>query len=259
MNQKEGIDEEIRKKYESLLYYEEKYGIFTALQWYESLNLKKIAQIVGRPETTTIRYLKQLVDDGLIDIDVEKTATSWGKFYKLSTSAKNLYEEEKKEMEMQAERYSEEFKNFEKSSEEELTQRITNIVLSKENMNKLSTEIKQMIHFTSNIQHMIVNNFIFTLNELNNLIDKKGLPYLKENLLIDPGDITQQNFTIRYSTTKHLIKILAIYLNIRTIIKKLEEEINRDLVKEKVPENKIKTYIINLFMGSTEFTYKLKK
>ncbi|MHA1356118.1 MAG: hypothetical protein ACTSR1_13185 [Candidatus Heimdallarchaeota archaeon] len=46
------IPEQIREKFIETLYDEVKFGIINAIDFYESVNLKRLAVLVGRPETT---------------------------------------------------------------------------------------------------------------------------------------------------------------------------------------------------------------
>ena len=65
------ISNEIKKSYDEAIYDEVKYGILIALEFYKSLNLKKLAEILDRPKTTTLRYLKNLLNEGLIILDIK--------------------------------------------------------------------------------------------------------------------------------------------------------------------------------------------
>ncbi|MHA1433759.1 MAG: hypothetical protein ACTSO7_07940 [Candidatus Heimdallarchaeota archaeon] len=89
------IPEQIREKFIETFYDEVKFGILNAIDFYDSVNLKRLAVLVGRPETTTIRHIKKLLDEKLITIDAEKTAKEWGKFYKLSEPVRLLFDERK--------------------------------------------------------------------------------------------------------------------------------------------------------------------
>lgn len=77
-----------------------KLGIIFALKMFGSMNLKSIAKIVNKPESTTLRHIKSMMpykadnQDGfeikLLEIDMEATEQKWGKYYRLTTIAENI-------------------------------------------------------------------------------------------------------------------------------------------------------------------------
>jgi len=258
MSKNKEIPKELREIYDNLIYDEIKFGIITALQWNETLNLKKIAQMIGKPETTTIRYLKQLLEDGLIDIDAEKTAASWGKYYRLSTAINNLYEEQKSESEVKERELAEELMNYEDASERELLKIFTKSVVSKDNLDRLTIEAKQSLNFTHKVQNMIINNFSTKADELLLLIKKNGKEFVEQNLVLKPADIILSRFNIKYSKAKHIMMFLELFYKTHIEFQQLEEKIKKELEQENVPEEEMNTYFCSLFMGSIEFDHKLK-
>ena len=62
---------------------ETKISTLFGLYLFETLNLKNIARILNKNESTTLRHLKSLINEKLIEIDQKKSAQSWGKFYRL--------------------------------------------------------------------------------------------------------------------------------------------------------------------------------
>lgn len=63
-------------------------GVVISLHINQSMNLKMIAKFVGARETTTLNQVKQLLQEGIIVLDSERTATSRGKFYMLPSRTK---------------------------------------------------------------------------------------------------------------------------------------------------------------------------
>jgi DNA-binding Lrp family transcriptional regulator len=259
MSKQKKTTNELKEIYDNLIYDEIKFGIITALQWNETLNLKKIAQMIRKPETTTIRYLKQLLEDGLLDIDAEKTATSWGKFYRLSAAVNELYEEQKKESEIKERELAEELMGYRDASEEELLQVFTKSIVSKDNLDRLSIEAKQSLNFIHKIQNMIINNFSIKAEELLSLIKKHGKEYLEKNLTVKPADILLTRANIKYSSAKHIMMFLELFYKTHIEFQQLEEKIKQDMEQENVPEIEMNTFFCNLFMGSIEFEHKMKE
>ncbi|MFW9922071.1 MAG: hypothetical protein ACFFDW_02155 [Candidatus Thorarchaeota archaeon] len=252
------IDEELKKKFEDLVLDEVKYGIMTALEMYDSLNLKKLAQLVGRPETTTIRYVKALLSDGFIDIDAEKTASSWGKFYRLS--AQSLYiTEKKREMTEEVEKAKvEELFEYKEKSEEEVRSMIIRQILGKGDFNKLMLEVKNSMIFKHNVENTIINEFIASLNELENLKKKFGNEYLYDHLRIHPSDIILTSTSIKFAKAKHLLKIYEIFIRFMMDLEKLKSDLDKEIKEEKIPEEDISIMNIHTFFGTNEFRFSLE-
>ncbi|MCY3413894.1 MAG: hypothetical protein INQ03_19780 [Candidatus Heimdallarchaeota archaeon] len=57
------------------------------------MNLKALAKYTGMKETTTLNYIKQLLQDDIIEIDSKATASSRGKYYRLTSLATKLLKE----------------------------------------------------------------------------------------------------------------------------------------------------------------------
>ncbi|NHJ47910.1 MAG: hypothetical protein FK733_08990 [Asgard group archaeon] len=254
----EKILEEIRKKYKRLASDELKYRIVTAINWYESLNLKNLARLVSRPETTTIRYIKQLLEDGLIDIDAEKTASSWGKYYKLSENLRKLYDEQFKAIEDREESIIMEFESLKRKGEDELSKFFTNKAIGRENMDELLVSAKQDISLSHNIQNLILNELGFAFESISKLVDEKGRDYVIKNLKIDPSDLEMYNVSLSISKISQLIRLVEFFNNTYKQLLKLKNEFKEEMDRENVPEDDRKLFYNYLFSGSIEFSYKLK-
>lgn len=252
------VSDDIRKKYKEVVYDEVKYGIISAIIWYDSLNLKNLARLVGRPETTIIRYIKQLLEEGLIDIDAEKTASSWGKFYKLSADVRKIYEEQMKALEMREELIFKEYETLKNKSDEDLYKFLVQQILAKDNFELDVQAIKQNIVFSNNIQNMIANEIGYALDNLTKLVNEKGRDYIEENLIIEPSDIEIYNISLSLSNTKHLLRLVETFNNFHKELIKLKNEFEKDMDQEGVPKENRKLFYNYLFMGSLDFTSRFK-
>lgn len=259
MNQQNSKKSLIEEKLERVIYEEVSYGIITSLRFHETLNLKRLAQLIGRPETTTIRYLKQLLEDKLIDIDAEKTATSWGKFYRLSKPAKEVMAQGEKEQQQREDNFLSELANYESMSEEKLLEIFVREITNKESLDQIAIQVKHGITLNYNIQKMIINNFIETSNGLTKIKEEKGADYLIENLILDPADINTSTLFIKYSKAKHVMAIIEKFVDFHKAIKELETKFEKEMDKEQIPEDERKTHYVGLFMGTTDFKFQLKK
>ncbi|NHJ38571.1 MAG: winged helix-turn-helix transcriptional regulator [Asgard group archaeon] len=252
------ISDDIRKKYEEVVYDEVKYGIISAIIWYDSLNLKNLARLLGRPETTIIRYTKKLLEEGLIDVDAEKTASSWGKFYKLSSGVKKLYEEEMKALEMREESILKEYETLKNKNEDELYRFLIKQILSKENFEIAVQAIRQNLTLSYNIQNMIVNEVVSALDNLTKLVDEKGKDYIEENLIIDPSDVEIYNVSLSLSNTKQLLRLVETFNNFHKELIKLKNEFEKEMDQDGISKDNRKLFYTYLFMGSLDFNARFK-
>jgi hypothetical protein len=252
------IPEKIREKYKDLAIDELKYSIVTAINWYNSLNLKNIARLVGRPETTTIRYIKQLLEDGLIDIDAEKTASSWGKFYKLSENVRKLYDEQLRAVEEREEYIITEFESLKGTGEDELRKFFTEKAISREGLEEILALGKQNLSFSHNIQNLILNEIGFAFESLSKLVDEKGKDYVLENLRIEPSDMEIYSLSLSLSKISQLMRLVEFFNSTYKQLLKLKEEFLKEMDREKVPEEDRKLFHNFIFSGSLDFSYKLK-
>ncbi len=258
MSKNEETPTGINEKYEEAISDDVKFGIITALEIYEPLNLKKLSQLVGRPETTTIRYLKQLLSDELIDVDAETTATSWGKYYKLSKSVRKITDKIREEQEKREVEVFTELLNYREKTEEETRDLFIKEILTKGNLSKLQMDIKKRLNLLHNIQNLIINDFAVVLNDLEELIQKKGKDYLRKNLVLNPADILLNTESIQFSKSKHLVKFYEIYAKFQIALTEFKKNIKEELLKEKIPDNEKQTLNLHIFMGTNEFKYYLK-
>jgi hypothetical protein len=259
MNQQNVKNSVIEEKLQKLAYDEVSFGIVITLRFYGSLNLKKIAQLIGKPETTTIRHLKQLLEDKIIDIDAEKTASSWGKFYCLTDPVKTLIEKEDEEFEQRGEEIARELADYQEMTEEKLQEVFLREITGKESLEETALRIKYSNNFNSNLKKMIVNSFIEAISKLNKLKKEKGIEFLKKNLYIEPGDLNTTTLFIKYSKAKHIMAIVEKFVEFHREFHQLQKDILDEMDEEGVPENERKLHFVDIFLGTTEFSYKLRE
>ncbi|GAJ19685.1 unnamed protein product, partial [marine sediment metagenome] len=132
-------------------------------------------------------------------------------------------------------------------------------ITSKESLEQTALRVKYGINFDYNMQKMIVNNFIEASNGLNKIKEEKGIEYLEKNLLLDPADINTTTLFVKYSKAKHVLAIVEKFVEFHKSIHKLQRELIEEMDKEKIPEDERKIHYVGLFMGTTDFTYKIKE
>ncbi|MHA1367757.1 MAG: hypothetical protein ACTSP5_15300 [Candidatus Heimdallarchaeota archaeon] len=237
------IPEQIREKFIETLYDEVKFGIINAIDFYESVNLKRLAVLVGRPETTTIRYIKKLLAEELITIDAEKTAKEWGKL-KQNTERENWIHDE--------------IGDLEKKSEQEVEDFMVKAVLSKENIELEFHLAKQVLAFSTNTQKMIINDSISVVKELLQIYNEKGQDYLEENLILDPSDIELWSSSIKLHSMKQLMELINVFNKWQKEMIVLKKKFEKEMNENSVPEDQRRDFFMYSFLGSLDFSYTLK-
>jgi len=80
---------EDKRKIDQVFDVDTRYGIIMAIDNFGSLNIKKLAKILGKNEATIHHHVKWLIQDpSMLDIDQKKTMQTKGIFYTLSTTAR---------------------------------------------------------------------------------------------------------------------------------------------------------------------------
>jgi len=247
------VSDEIRQKYDEIIYEEAENGIIIALEFYNSLNLKRLAELIGRPESTTIRYVKKLLDEGLIVLDIEKTASDRGKFYKLSDSVISLIEERKIRSKEREKWIFEEMDHLEERSAKEIRELLTKVLFSKENIELDFQKTKQTFEFASNVQKMIINDATLVVKELVKVYNQKGLDYLKRNLDIAPSDIELWNISLKLHSISQMIDLVKLFFKWYNELTDFKDKITKEMDEENIPEDQRYEFFLYSFMGSMKF------
>ncbi len=248
---------EIKNRFYTLLQDETELGIVTALHWYKTLNLKKISTMINKPESTTLRYIRKLKDQGIIVFDSEKSEDSWGKFYKLSTHSKAIYEEYMQELANQIERYTEEFKEYRDTPDDVLYELVVNELLKPEKLASIPPT-QSYFSFVSNLQNVIINETINQITELAKLVEAEGKDKIAKKIKIPPMDISVYVSDIKISKWKHVFMMNELIFSFLNQIEKLKKEIEAEMDKENIPEDQRSTQFLNIFTGNLDVSYKFE-
>ena len=249
----------MQEKYENLYLDEIKYIIVTALEMYDTLNLKRLAKLIEKPESSTVRYLKQMLVEKLIVIDAEKTASSWGKFYKLSPEIKKYSQETKQKNAESLKEIEQTFGNPSSMNEEALNKVIIQHLLNKENLDNLDLQLKRNIAFIQNIQRLIVGEFSIAYKELMKQVKDEGREFVENNIKLTPSDVSIFTGSVEISNFKQLFKLLEVFFGFTYEIQKLKEQFKQEMDKENVPEERRISQHIQLFTGSLDYGGELIK
>ncbi|UJG41359.1 MAG: hypothetical protein K9W45_02590 [Candidatus Heimdallarchaeum aukensis] len=246
---------EIEEKYEKLWVDDpNKFAIITALSWYGSLNLKKLSTLIGKPETTTLRYLKQLLDDNMVEVDAEKTASSWGKFYRLEENIASLYRKNIEDYVKEESDFDKKLKKYKELSEREIEKEILEKLLKSEGEKSFSQSFKQYLSFIHNIETSIANELIDIEFKVKETLEKKGLDYLKEHFKYPRSETSLIVRTIKLSKFAHVIKLAETVRDFYRKVTELQKEFLKEMDEEGVPEEERFIQFISTFLGGLSTT-----
>lgn len=238
----------VKENYFALVTDEIEFGIVTALNWFESLNLKKLAVMLDKPESTTLRYIRKLKDNGIIVFDSEKSEDSWGKFYKLSPQIKNTYDAYMHTMDDQIEKIEDEIKD-KLDSEEELEKYTLDRLLSEDKLREIPLQ-KHYFHFVSKLQSIMMNEAITKIEEFFSKFDKDDLAEIKSKIKLSPTDISVYVTSLKISKWNHIFRINNLIFTFLRDIDNLKKTIEQEMEKENVPDDQKITHLVNVFTGN---------
>ncbi len=244
----------IKNKFYELIKDETELGIVTALQWYKTLNLKKISRMIDKPESTTLRYIRKLKDAGIIVFDSEKSEDSWGKFYKLSSESEAIYGEYMQAMDQRIEAVRDNLKSIYDEPEEEIKKYVVAEILSPAKLAEIPA-IKNYFHFISNLQNIMINETVDKVHEIADIVEEHGLEEVKENIEIKPMDVSIYVNNIKVSKWKHVLRINDALFKFLSQLNKIKQDIQDEMDKENVPEEERIAQFVNLFTGSLDVSY----
>lgn len=237
---------------------ETEFGIITALRWSGSLNLKRIAKLIQRPESTTLRYIRKLRDSNKIVFDSEKSEKNWGNFYKLSKKVSILYENYMNLMDERVERIVVDLDKFDEMSDESLEKYFINEVVNPSKLAEVPST-RAYFHFVSNLQRLIVNETLDSIETLADLAEKEGYDKIKETIILPPMDVSTYVTVLKVSKIRHVLRMSDLILKFDKQMRELAEEIRKEMDEEGVPEEDRKTQFFNVFTGTLDVELKFKE
>ena len=233
------------------------FSIVTCLAWYGSLNLRQISHLIGKPEPTTYRYARQLLDNGLIILDNEMSTSKRGKYYNLSPDLKNVATDDSKQYEDLEEDSIERIKTIREKIKQgkidEIRKQIIDRFLSKLDDETIVNRLKHSNSLTSNIQNSIINSIVFHGKQL-----KKKESY--EGKDIEDYDVLRTHammnmYLIKTWKTEHLVRLYEIIYDFFKKMKDLRIGLEKELEKENISDDDVVVQYISSFGGYIDTKY----
>ena len=235
MNSSKYSKKELDKRFEEIFANETRYGILMAIRTFGSMNIKILADIMGKTVSTIHHHITEMTKEPqVIIIDNEKTTTSRGIFYKLSdVSVSRFPKDEDSVYEEDIPTIMERVKNL---SDEEISRVMLFRLLSQPDFGHMSQHIKRSRNYYHNIENFILNSFKRAEEALADGLKPKNLNY-------PIGAATNLGLNIEVSKPRHSIEISIVMTKFLAELVKLKKKIEKEMVEEGVKEeDKIKLH-----------------
>ncbi len=244
--------------YDYLLENEIQYRILAVISLYRSLNQKQISFMINKPEPTTYRHAKKLLEDGILVIDPEKSKEKRGKFFKLSPQLEDFAKHRKMESEKRENQLGD-FINWlkEKHANKEIDlirEKVVNQFLTRFKDERIIKHVKNTIVTSSSIQNSIVNNIPLQIEKLIKKIEYSNSKNLTDKDVLN-SHISSASFLIRTSKTEHYVKLMEITMNYYQELSKLRFTIEKEIMDKQILEEDCVVQFISCFGGAVDKSF----
>ncbi|MFX1253037.1 MAG: hypothetical protein ACFFCZ_15635 [Promethearchaeota archaeon] len=239
------------KRYEELILNETKYGVVMAIRTFGSLNIKTLARIMGKAESTIFHHVSELLKKPkIIEIDMEKTESKRGKFFKLTEETINRYKEDVDHVfEEKIPTILNDVMNL--SPEKFLEQQI-NDLRDRDYLGTIAKSARRRLSYHHNIENFILNNFERTEEAL-----KKGLIPKRKNFPF--GTFNLLYLDMKISSLKHTFQLAQLTAEYFKKLNQLKNEIKSEMDTNNVKEEDRIAVHLHLFGGElAEFEFEEK-
>jgi len=242
---KKSVDSRFKEVFEN----ETQYGILMAIRNFGSMNIKKLAGLMGKTESTIHHHISEMLrDPKVIEIDTNKTEKERGKYYKLSPLASKRYPREPDtvfedtiptimERAMQLD-------------DEDLPRMILLRLMSQKDLGSMAQKARRAFSYYHNIENFILNSFEQSEQAILNRLKPRNLNY-------PLGSHTLLSMDMKVSKPRHMMEIgiasVEFFAKLTKLKRKFDEEMDSEGVKE---EDRIDAYFY-LFGGEvSEFEFE---
>ncbi|MCK5409563.1 MAG: hypothetical protein KAJ30_04805, partial [Candidatus Heimdallarchaeota archaeon] len=180
-------------------------------------------------EATIYHHLKDLTrEPELLIVDNKKTRENKGIFYKLSKMAERNFGEPP--VEILETKMQEAYQKILELTDEEIAQILVKMILNHPDLGNMTEKERRSIAYNHNLENIMLNNM-----ETAEKAFKKG--YKPKNNKYPFGSISNFPLDMKISKPRHLFQILSLLTEITAKFARLQEEIAKEMDKEKIPED----------------------
>lgn len=242
---------EIEKDLEPLYKVETRYSIVLLILSFGSLNIQRIAKILGKNEATIYHHIKELTKDkSFLKVDEEATMTKKGIYYDLEDKVKEFFREPP--IEILEKKLPEKLDDLLTKSNEEISDYYKMIITSSPDLGNNAEKERKKLVFNHTIENFLIYNFKKVENAL-----KEGKEPLNKRYPV--GGISNINIDLKVAYHRHFFEFMKEFTKFQVNIHKLQEKINLEIEKEKIPKKELVHLHYHLVGGElTEFSFEEK-
>jgi len=238
----------LKKRVREMVQNETRYGIFMAIRTYGSLNIKKLAEIMGKTESTIFHHITEMLKEPkILGIDSNKTEQNRGKFYRLTEELVRTYvKNEEVAFETEIPNVISKLDNL---SNEELGEHLLNAVKNQSDLGNIANSAKRALSYEHIIENLILNNF----QQMEKAIMRGLVPTRKD---FPAGGFTNVSIDIKMSNLKQMLLISEAITDFFQILIKLKKQFQEEIDNSKISEDQLITEHLHVFSGQLgEFNF----
>jgi DNA-binding MarR family transcriptional regulator len=241
---KEFSKKEKEERFEEILDNETRHGILLAIRTFGSMNIKKLAKIMGKTESTIFHHISEMIKKpAVIEIDNEKTADTRGIYYQLSDISRERFPDE-------SDRIFEEtipsvLDKIMRFSSEEIAKMMIYRFINHPELGNIVKKARKAMTYFHNIENFILNGM-----EQSEQAVLEGLK--PKNLNYPLGTHSLLNISMKISDPKHIIEINQIASEFFAKLAKLRTKLKEDMDEKNVKEEDRIDVIYYLFGGEVK-------
>ena len=247
MNMKKELEEKIQKIADN----ETQYSILMVVRTFGSANIKTLAEVIGKTESTIFHHISEMIKEPkVIEMDIERTETARGKYYKLIPELLEKYQKDEEAHQAEIPAVLDELL---KMSEKELYNWGIKSVKENKEILSIAKTAKKSLAYKFMINNIILNSFDKAVKNLS-----EGKEPVRKNIPF-PG-FSNVSLDMKISSPKHVIKITQLVNEFFVKLVELKTEIQKEMSELDVAEeDRIASYV-QLFSGELgEFPFRNPK
>jgi len=227
---------------------ETRYGIFMAIRTYGSLNIKRLAEILGKTESTIFHHITEMLKEPkILGIDLNKTEQNRGKFYRLTEELVRIYvKNEETVFETDIPKAIGKLDNL---SNEELAEHLLNAVKNHPDLGRVADAAKRALSYEHIIENLILNNY----QQLEKALLNGLVPARKD---FPAGGFSNISIDIKMSNLKQMLLISEAIIDFFQELIKLKKQFQEEIDNSEISEDRLVTEHLHVFSGQLgEFTF----
>lgn len=242
---------EIEKELEPIFKVDTRYSIVLLILSFGSLNIQRIAKILGKNEATIYHHIKELTKERtFLKVDDEATMSKKGIYYTLEDRVMEFFCEPP--LEILEDKLPVKLDEILAKSDNEISDYFTSIITSSPSLGCNAEKERKKLVFNHTLENFLIYNF----NEVEKAL-KEGKKPLNKRYPV--GGISNIPINLKVAYHRHFFEFMKELTKFQVNIHKLQEKINSELENEKIPKEEIIQLHYHLVGGElTEFKFENK-